>query len=1484
MADEITKNPKESRIGLALYSQAICTAIQIALVNLFRSWGITPASVTGHSSGEIAAAYTIGALTWEHAMEVAYYRGVASSNMRRTGEVEGAMMAVGMSEEDIRPYISALTKGKVAVACLNSPTSTTVSGDLTAIDELQAELEDKKLFARKLAVEVAYHSHHMDSVAEEYSAAISGISPIPGQEGVQFFSSVTGDRATASDLGPAYWVRNMLGQVKFAEAARKVCVETTGDKKTRKRATTPAVNVILEIGPHAALAGPIKQIIQADPKLKTLSITYLSALVRKSSAVDTTHEIARQLITRGYPIAIPAINRPVGRESHSLLVDLPPYPWSHAASYWAEPRLSTVFRNRKYPRTDLLGALDRNSNPLEPRWRNHIRTSEIPWINDHKVQSNIVYPAAGYIAMAIEAAFQRATERSVVNIIGYQLREVTIGSALVIPEDSGEIETLVTVKPHSESVRAPSDIWDEFCVFSVTEDNVWTEHCRGLVSVRTPQKSVNIIDGDAQALAERNTYTDMIAEAEEKCVKDIDVKNFYTHLADIGLEYGTTFANMTRARSARNLCIARIAIPDTAAVMPLNFQYPFVLHPATLDSMLHPIFVALSAEVGFLQDPAVPVFLGEISVAQNITSQPGEELTVYNSTKKKDERYISASMAVFDNTQTTDGPVLTITDLECTILARGIPEASNQEIERVAYNFKWAPDVDLLSSADVTNLCGPDPLAIKNINAGRAVEPSPLMRENGYPEAYRKENPRYLRNHWAVGRYFELLGHQNPYLSILEISTGTGGALSTIMQALGGTKDDVPRFERYTYTEVGNNDSDHIKERFAYLSELINYKKLDIAVDPLKQGYEAASYDVIVADHVLCSGESITATLKRLCKLLKPGGRVILIEMTRLRMSNTVLFGTLPDLGADQEPIFSEQEWHSILLESGFSGLEAAVRDNSGELEQQCSMMVSRVVGETTVTKPDVLVIIEKKDSKVSLDRLLRRLGELNISVEISAFAEARPEGMICIVLSELSGSLLNELSPDQFDTVKQIFIKAAGVLWIVRGAYSSEDPNSSLVLGLARTARSEIGSTTIVTLALDAQNALAESAAADTIFSLFKNHFILKHAWGPSVDVEYAERNGVLMIPRIVENNALNQVITSSVGKVVPKDQPFHQSGRPLRLNVTPGFLDTIHFVDDERFVGDIPDDCVEIEVKAVGLNFKDVMMGLGQIHSEALGGEASGIISGMGKSVSGFALGDRVSCYGFGTFSNFYRGTASAFQKIPEDMTFELGAALPVTYCTAYYSVYHLARVTKEDSVLIHAATGGLGQAIIELCQLIGADIFVTVGTPEKKALLINRFGISEDHIFFSRDGSFASGIMRMTGGKGADVIMNSLAGEALRLTWNCIAPYGRFIELGARDLTVNTRLEMTNFLKNPLFAAFNLVYLIRNKRDVADKVWADVMDLFRSKSITGPTPLHAYPMSAVEDALRMMQTGKHVGKLVVVAGPSIIVKVCTTSSSPS
>ncbi|KAL9042477.1 MAG: hypothetical protein Q9214_003767, partial [Letrouitia sp. 1 TL-2023] len=571
LLEELSRDAKSSRVGIASISQPACTAIQIALVDLYASWNIKPISVTGHSSGEIAAAYAMGAVTQEAAIAISYYRGVVAISIKDKSPILGAMLAVGMSKSDVEPIISALAEGKARVACENSPSSITVSGDKAAIDELQAVLDERKVFARKLAVDVAYHSHHMNLVADEYLAAMKNLQ-LQETGDIEFHSSVTGERIDSSELGPQYWVANMVSQVRFAESLRSLCLNTSATKRRRPKANA-GIDVLLEIGPHAALAGPIKQILQSDSKLSSFSTIYVSALLRKESAVLTSLALASQLFRKGLNLDFSAINRPTGLESRSVLVDLPPYAWNHSNSFWDESRISRTYRQRLHPRNDLLGVIVSNSNPLEPRWRNPIRAAEIPWVRDHKVQSNIVYPAAGYLIMAIEAASQRANDRGI-SVTGFNLREITIGQALIVPEYSGENETIVCLRPYNESARVPSDIWDEFCIYSTTEDNNWTEHCRGLISTQK-ESTLSDVDGVRQAEQQQAQYSEAMAAAEAVCKTPVDTVRLYEHLKDVGLEYGPTFANMTKAFASPNNAIGTIAISDTAAVMPSNFQFPF---------------------------------------------------------------------------------------------------------------------------------------------------------------------------------------------------------------------------------------------------------------------------------------------------------------------------------------------------------------------------------------------------------------------------------------------------------------------------------------------------------------------------------------------------------------------------------------------------------------------------------------------------------------------------------------------------------------------------------------------------------------------------------------------------------------------------------------------------------------------------------------------------------------------------------------------
>jgi NADPH:quinone reductase-like Zn-dependent oxidoreductase len=538
--------------------------------------------------------------------------------------------------------------------------------------------------------------------------------------------------------------------------------------------------------------------------------------------------------------------------------------------------------------------------------------------------------------------------------------------------------------------------------------------------------------------------------------------------------------------------------------------------------------------------------------------------------------------------------------------------------------------------------------------------------------------------------------------------------------------------------------------------------------------------------------------------------------------------------------------------------------------------MISTAKTESASTFPyEVAIVTESSRPEPWVGRLGGLLRDLEVSSRTSSLGNCDPKGEVCIVLSELESPILRNLSPDAFQATKRIFLQSAGVLWVSQGGLiRCEYPDMNLVTGIARTIRAEKGDTMLVTLDLDMQT--PKSTVADIIFAVFKKNFADGRMEIPNLDTEYAITNGLVMIPRILEDKALTSFVSSKIGPPVPQDQLFFQKGRPLRAEIkTPGFLDSLQFVDDTRVSGLLAHDHVEVEVKAAGINFRDVMSASGQIDPYPLGCECSGVVIAVGKDVKALSLGDHVIANVLGgCFCNVVRVPAVGVERIPKDLPFEIGASLPIVYFTAYYAVMKVARVTKGETVLIHAASGGLGQAIINLCQLVGAEIFATVGTLEKKDLLMKQFNIDEDHVFSSRDDTFAKGVMRRTVGKGVNVIMNSVSGDALRLTWNCIAPFGRFVELGKRDFTVNSRLEMKHFEKNVSFTGLDVP--LHTHFDEKRRIWGEVMSMYQKGEIRAPHPITVFGISETEKALRIMQSGKHTGKLVLVPRPDEVVKV--------
>ncbi|EWY92128.1 hypothetical protein FOYG_09024 [Fusarium oxysporum NRRL 32931] len=296
------------------------------------------------------------------------------------------------------------------------------------------------------------------------------------------------------------------------------------------------------------------------------------------------------------------------------------------------------------------------------------------------------------------------------------------------------------------------------------------------------------------------------------------------------------------------------------------------------------------------------------------------------------------------------------------------------------------------------------------------------------------------------------------------------------------------------------------------------------------------------------------------------------------------------------------------------------------------------------------------------------------------------------------------------------------------------------------------------------------------------------------------------------------------------------------------------------------LPEDWVEIEVKSVGLNFKDVLVVRGNLAEDKLGVDASGGITRVGSAVRDFKPGDHVMTASCATFATFVRFSAKGAIPIPTHMSFEEAASMPLIFLTAYYSLVMVGNLIRGEKILIHAAAGGVGQAAIMIAQQKGAEIFATVSSEEKRQLIKDLCSIHDDHIFSSRDTSFAKAVNRATEGQGVDVVINSLAGEALRLSWHCLAKFGRFLEIGKADLFANTGLDMKPFLDKKTYIGVNLLDFENNPTPRAVALGKETARLIHDGTVKPIAPLQLFSMAEVEKAFRHLQAGKHMGKVVV------------------
>jgi zearalenone synthase (highly reducing iterative type I polyketide synthase) len=786
--------------------------------------------LTGHSSGEIAAAYALGALSREDSLKVAYWRGKLSALIPIIEPtLKGAMLAVGASERRANEWISEVTKGQVNVACVNSGSSVTISGDVAGIQELQSLLQKQGVSERRLKVDTAYHSHHMVTIASQYLEVIKDVQVVIPDNGRRMYSSVAGGFVEASELGPAYWVRNLVSTVLFLDSTLELLRPTHSDQFGPGN----AVDVVVEIGPHGALQGPIKDILKENV---ITGIEYQSVISRGKNSVNTALAFAGALFSHGVQMDIIKVNGDSdefleGMHSLQPLVSLPSYSFNHARTFWNESRINREYRMREHPHKSLIGAPLPHYGEWERLWRGHLRTSEESWIRDHKIQSSILFPAAGFIAMAIEGAFQLADKSR--RICKFRIRDIQISAAAVVTEDS-DLEAVLQLRPHLAATKENSSTWLEFVISTASSGQDLRQNCCGLLLIEYIQGIAELPgiahEWDYEMLSPIDQYT----ETESLCQDTEPTGKFYEHLKSLGLNYGPAFRNMTAIQSGKgkSCCIVEISDPGSTVIFPKTDR-PHFIHPTTLDAMFHAAFAALNGKDGHLRAAMVPTFIEEVSVSADIPFKFGSRFRGCSAVKRTGFRDISANICMLS--EQLDKAMVSITGFKCTeVSGSGNSEESIEKSDRkICSRVIWRPALELLSSNQIRSI----------------IEHSPFQS--------------ILR----LAQLISIMIHTKAGLSIYELAQTADPVASILFPAV--TELETSEVFQYVLSTPKNTNSKELEEKLGKLKSRISIKYHDFETES-----EAQKSDLVIVSRATRDIKDVDKALSKIHSMLNSDAKL----------------------------------------------------------------------------------------------------------------------------------------------------------------------------------------------------------------------------------------------------------------------------------------------------------------------------------------------------------------------------------------------------------------------------------------------------------------------------------------------------------------------------------------------------------------------------------------------------------------------------------
>lgn len=1502
-------------------AQPMLFAVQAGIVAVLREQGITPDVVLGHSVGEVSAAYACGSLNTKQAVRVLHARSIAQAKTRGAGR----MAAVNISLEQATSLIVEMGL-TLEIAGINSPGSLTLAGELYQLKALGKRVAEELHAPFKLLdLDYAFHSKSMNCIRDHLLESLVGLKPAKGSG--RFMSTVTGSDLDGRKLTPNYWWHNVRQTVQLSPALATLLQE--------------GVALFMEISPHPIMQSYVRQAQHHYNKTGAS----IATMTRNEAGLGRLRTVAAQAWVFGAHLDLASVFAQPAPH-----MDLPLTP-RHGERYWQEPTVETT--QTLYPVVDhaLLGA---RAGADAVEWNNALDLERHPWLGDHRVGEAVVFPAAGFVCMAL-AAGQAQWPRQALDLSGFEIHH-----PLVLEPGQAQTTRFI-LSPETGRFRILSR--------PRLEDCEWLEHVVGRLQPATAPRIT--------AWQPKGAPTQHMLGTE-----------LYALATSLGLNYGPAFQciqqiNITGADEAEVMLRLPEHLSAAAGAPP---------HPVLLDGGLQALFSLLGA-AGFGTQSALflPVRLDRM----RLLAGRGPAVRCRIRLTRASSRSILADLTFLDAdgeplAQMTDcrlrraearrksskPKVFTYRNLPAPRRMRGVPaalpatDALQKALTRATDTGgeEFADLLDLVVSAfareAVTAIGGDNPAGFRVealLASGLAPEQAPLLRwildllvrdgltveANGLytlvsedlpaaTEAWRAAlgmRPDRLPELLAAGRAGRHLADvlrgdlTQDFTGALRrnLPTADGASAEELVRALDAALDavqpgDRPRvlisgLEPEFLRTVLHGLAPH-QPLIRIATKVTDDPSLGGILDPWSEVSQAhmdldlkhesengAEFDIYMTAG-LSTKPDLAGALAQAKSILAPGGLLLILEPKPSRLRDLAYgldaawWRELPEVGDRLSCLHTDGQWRNFLAQAGFEDplALAASGDPLGfQLLAARAPLPAEPQAEPAAQPRGVLILAAPQAAD-----LAQALAPELEAAGLTAMVRLLPQGEAAVIgidaaLSSWTGK----------ESCREVVLLAGASLGDANGP-SLPDASAFLttVCAAARilSARQELPRLWLPTL-----NAMPRTGVADASHTTMDPAQALLWGLGRVLMNEHSEfgwrlvdlqgapdaRTAAQWLCReIAMPDEENEVFLNTAGRFAPRLALTAPTEPPLPPEQEAETVTRLVFkgqgsLENLRWRKVVlakpgPGQLV-IQVRATGLNFRDLMWVMGLLQDEALengfagpslGMECAGDVLAVGEGVSGFAPGDRVLAFTPAGFADRIVTDASACAHMPEAMTYAAAATLSTTFFTVHYAFRHLAHLEPGERVLIHGAAGGVGIAAIQCATLMGAEIYVTAGS-ERKRDFLRLLGVK--HIYDSRSLCFVDDVLEATSGKGVDVVLNTLAGEAVNKGLALLKPFGRFLELGKRDFYSDSLVGVRALRNNVSYFGIDADQILKDRPALGVTLFSELMVYFENGSLA-PLPYTVFPAGAVVDAFRTMQQSRHIGKIVV--GPPSAPKHAATS----